>query len=64
MSRLALDNNTVAGKNNFVRVHLGWLRRYVRAILAPLGIDNDQSSNHTADEPFSYETGAIAPASI
>lgn len=50
--------------DNFVRVHLGWLRRYVRAILAPPGIDNDQSSNLTADKPCSYEAGAVAPASI
>lgn len=49
---------------NFIRINLWWLRRYIRTIIQPDGLQSSHSSDPMAEEPCAYETGDTAPVSI
>lgn len=49
---------------NFNRINLWWLRRYMRDLIEPVPIDASEPSDAIAEEPCTYGAGTTAPVSI
>jgi hypothetical protein len=50
--------------DNFTRINLWWLRRYVRSIICPEQPPNTLPSDAIGEEPCNYDHGAAVPANI